>query len=504
MRPSIPLVVAALATALACSSGGSKSSSCDPVAQTGCKSPQVCANVSGTSPACVDAVVVSGVVYDLSKTPASGGISGAQLVALDANEAPTGSVASSDPTGAYALQVPADRDASGAPVASAKVTLHAAARGWQDFPGGTRVAVPVPLSTAVHQNGQWVVNGALTQVALAKLSDTTLTASLHGTVAVPPSHAGVLVVADRTVSAIDPTGATVSLTQGSTAIADASGHYEVLNLAPATYTVRAFSQGSSFEHKDQILVDGQDAQVDLARLGDATAKVTGGVQAVGSASGATSIILAVRSTFDDPFGTGLSLGRAAAVPGLRAALASVSDNATISGVPDGDYVVLAAFENDGLVRQVSGQGGTAPVFLTVAGADASFASPKIVSAVTLLGPGADPTATTPPAVAAPLDFTWSYGNASATKFDIRLYDAYGDLVWSVPSPLLDATGAFNAAAAFNGPCNGASGCTFAYNGPALTPGMTYQARITGWGTNSSKWVPESRTEDLLGIFTWQP
>jgi hypothetical protein len=34
--------------------------------------------------------------------------------------------------------------------------------------------------------------------------------------------------------------------------------------------------------------------------------------------------------------------------------------------------------------------------------------------------------------------------------------------------------------------------------------MTYQVRITAWGINSSSWVPSSRTEDLLGVFTWQP
>lgn len=494
----------ALAAALLAGCGASSTSkhACDPVAQTGCSAPQTCEAVSGGAPACFDPVVVQGAVFDLAQTAATAPIAGARVVALDANGAPLTAVATSAADGSYALQVPAARDATGAPVSSAQVTLRADARGYQSFPGGLRIAIPIALSSAVHQGGTWTISGAPAQLGLAKLSDATLTASLHGTVAVPPGHPGVLVVAEHPVQLTDPsTGTATSVVQGTTAIADRDGSYAIFNLAPDTYAVRALAQGSSFESKSQALAASQDAQVDLARTGDATAVVSGGVNAVSGASGPTSVILGLRSTFDDPFGTGLPLGRAVSVAGLRASLASVGDPATITGVPDGDYVVLAAFEDDGLVRQVSGQGGTQPVYVTVAGGNVSFSPPKIVPAVTLVGPGADPTATTPPDVAAPLVFSWSYGNASATRFDLRLYDTYGTLVWSKG---LGASGAFDATTAFAGPCNGSAPCTYAYDGPALTSGMTYQVRITGWGTNAATWVPYSRTEDLLGVFTWKP
>ncbi len=63
---------------------------------------------------------------------------------------------------------------------------------------------------------------------------------------------------------------------------------------------------------------------------------------------------------------------------------------SITGVPAGRYVVLAAFENDFLVRDESGGGGTDIVHQTVvAGQDVTIGSGfKVTGSVDIIGPGA--------------------------------------------------------------------------------------------------------------------
>ena len=76
--------------------------------------------------------------------------------------------------------------------------------------------------------------------------------------------------------------------------------------------------------------------------------VSGSVSIVNAPGGSmTSVVLVVASTFNE------AMKRGEVPPGLRAPKAgvpSVSGAFAIDGVPDGNYVVLAAFENDSLVR----------------------------------------------------------------------------------------------------------------------------------------------------------
>src|SRR5690606_36947670 len=76
--------------------------------------------------------------------------------------------------------------------------------------------------------------------------------------------------------------------------------------------------------------------------------VNGQVQIVdGNGFMATSVILVVEDTFDE------NAARGSVPRGLRApetGPVSVEGAFTILGVPEGRYVVLAAYENDGLVR----------------------------------------------------------------------------------------------------------------------------------------------------------
>jgi hypothetical protein len=83
MRHARRLLAAAALLSAAC--GSDSKPSCDPATQTGCAAGLSCETVSGGTPACFDPVVVAGRVFKLADATA---ITGARVVALDANAAP--------------------------------------------------------------------------------------------------------------------------------------------------------------------------------------------------------------------------------------------------------------------------------------------------------------------------------------------------------------------------------------------------------------------------------
>ena len=174
-------------------------------------------------------------------------------------------------------------------------------------------------------------------------------------------------------------------------------------------------------------------------------------------------------------------------PGLRAPESGLAPDVTgaftIEGVPEGQYVVLAGFENDFLVRDPDpGIAGTQIVHLEVPdptdGVDITIDSSfKITGALVMIGPGAE----SPEAVdASDLAFQWE-DDSSEDFYTLVVYDAFGTEVWFVPDvPRV----------------TGGDVVEGDYTGPALTPGMFYQ-----WRAESHRDTgPISTTEDLRGVF----
>ena len=312
--------------------------------------------------------------------------------------------------------MPSRRKTDGTPSGSA-VTLRADARAYQSFPAGVRFAIPIDVATATHANGAWTIQSSLTEVGLIALPAGAGTASIQGTVATPADHGGVLVVAE------------------------------------------AGSSGTS------------------AIAGPATGSVNGSVQVVNPGQGsATSVILIVESTFDPV------LVRGDAPPGLRAPDPGVNPSVTgafsVSGVPDGNYVALAAFEDDFLVRDASNIGGTAISHVAVANGVAN-ASPsfKVTGALDVVSPGANgpeqASSVTP-------TFTWD-DDSSEKAYDLMVLDAFGAIVWQTSIPGV----------------TGSPTVSVTYGGPALQSGMYYQFRAISRDAASNAL---SQTEDLKGVF----
>jgi len=463
-------LLACALVALVSACGSNDKTKCDPVAQTGCGSGQVCEAVQSGTPACFAPVLVRGTVADLSSSAL---LNGAHVVALDPNGAPVSTVAvtanNGTTNGAYELKVPATRDAAGKPV-QASLTLRADMQGYQTFPGGLRTALPVDLSGATLVGSNWVASGPLTALKLAPLASAGTT-FIHGSVANAPSGAGTLVVAE-------PVGGGAGLT----GVADDAGNYAIFNLTQGTaYVVTAYTKGANYSPVTTVALAAGDNAVATLALGSGTgATLTGGLIFNNGASSNIQVTLVVQSTFVP------NLDRGESPPGLT--VQAGASGYTFDGVPDGKYVVLAAFGLDGDVRDVSGTGNTAAPLVTIQSGAVVGTPPafKIIPAVDLLTIGGTTVSATPvvlPGATAPTPtFVWQTGSvdSSATNYSVDVFDSFGTPVFSVTVP------------------NTTTSVTYA--GPALQAGMYYQLRISALKTTSQL----SQTEDVAGVFTWQP
>jgi hypothetical protein len=432
---------------------------CDPAVPSDCDHGQVCEQVTGSAtPACFAPVELHGRVLDLAT---HAGIAGARVVAVDVNGAAASGVAISAADGTYALQVPVERAAGGVPAAF-PVTLRADAAGYQAFPGTIRQPLPIDVATAVMMSGSYVVQSALTDVGLLARTGAAAGA-LHGHVEVPADHAGVLVVAELAG-------------KGAAAIAARDGDYAIFNLAPGHYTVAAYARGHVYAPAELDVA--ADTRLDLALSSDPPGSLSGAIDRVdGKAASGTSVIAFVESTFDPLTGRGVP------PPGLRAPASgppSITGAFTIDGVPPGKYVVVAAFENDGLVRDPDHCiNGTADVHVQVAGGQTAAAGTfKVTGALAVMSPGAAQA----DAVTIAPTLTWA-DDAGEDHYAVEVFDALGQRVWN--TTILGVTGGIPAVA---------------YGGP-MASGMYYQFRVTSTKTQGTGTTCElSRTEDLRGVF----
>jgi hypothetical protein len=447
---------------LAAAAGCSNDDPCDPNANTGCEGGQVCEVVQDGEPACFDPVVVRGDVFDMGDESAVGG---ARVVALDVDRAAVSNVGTSNDDGRYEIRIPSTRDADGAP-AAIELTLRADATGYQSFPGGVRQPIPIDTATAVQSDGAWVIDGTESDVGLFALDDASRTASITGHVELP-AGVGAIVVAENASG----TGVV-----GYDAVVDRNGDYAILNLPAGDFTVSAYAVGLVHDVADVTLDDGGTADVDLGLVDSDAVTLSGTVQfadAGGTAN--TSVVLFVESTFD------ANLMRGAAPPLLR--VENVSGAFSIEGVPPGRYVVLAAFDNDALVRDPDTCiAGTDIVHVEVGGADLALEeSFKITSALAMISPAAGEEV--PGGVPT---FTWE-DDSSEDLYRVVVYDSFGIEQWSKEIP-------------------GVSGSnpTVTYDGATpLASGMFYQVRVTSvrtsGGTGGSQ-CEISQSEDLAGVF----
>ncbi|APR87562.1 hypothetical protein A7982_12911 [Minicystis rosea] len=454
--------------------GIAEGGTCDPQ-KPQCAGTLICAELAAGGFACYPPVVVTGMVFDAATTA---GVAGGHVLALDAQATAITDVAVSDTAGNYRLDLPVPRGEDGAPVPDMTFTLRASASGYQTFPGGLRTALPIKASAAVADKKAWIIDTTLTDVSLIALpQDQQGLPSIAGKV-VSDKAAGVLVVAE-------------GANGGISAVSDKAGGYTIFNVPDGSYTVRGYAAGVQLTPAMATVAGMPLTGVDLTASTDALGTISGNVNIVNAPGGSlTSVVLVVKSTFSDTFVRG-------EVPrGLRTPLSGppdVSGAFTITDVPAGEYIVLAAFENDGLVRDPDPNiAGTQIVSVQMASPGTAVtlsSSFKITEALAVVGPGADD----PEPVTTAPKLRWA-DDSSEEFYTVVVYDAYGQLVWC----LADASVIPGCAGPSVPKANGGE-VSVDYGGP-MTPGMYYQFRATSWRSPGGTPGPISQTEDLRGVF----
>jgi hypothetical protein len=443
--------------------------SCDPEAANPCEAGLSCDPVQGGGHACFKPVVFRGMVFDSSTLEA---IQGAHVAAADEGGLVATDIAITDALGSYELAVPVTRDASGVPE-EAVFTLRVSAQEYMPYPFGIRPAIPIEVVSPLEEEDAYSVQNPTTDVALIPLEGATGDLGIIEGRVDADRPAGALVVAEGGADLPAPYG-----------FADRSGEFTIFNVPAGAYQVHGYKASIQLEPADVELAAGETLQdVVLSISEEPLANVSGQVSIVDAPGGAaTSVVLVPESTFIEIFARGV------VPPGLRdpepGVAPDVTGEFTIEGVPNGRYVVLAAFENDMLVRDPDpGIAGTQIVHIEVppaeGGPDVNIGEAfKVTEALEIVGPGADgPEAVDP---AQTVTFVWM-DDASEEYYSLVVYNAYGELVWEDQN-----------VARVTGP----ETVEVDYAGPELQSGMYYQWRATSYRMSG----PISLTEDLRGVF----
>jgi len=399
-------------------------------------------------------VYVKGNVFDLSNDAP---VEGARVVARDVNDVPVSGIATTNAAGEYQLAVPTPRDSNGTPIEN-QITLRADAAGFQVFPLPPRQALPMDTSNAT--GNPLSLDTSSTDIGLIRLPNASALGTITGDVQIS-TPGGTLVVAS------------IGTGGGVTGIADRDGTYTIFNVPVGTVDVKGYKQDFLIDPETATVTAGAaTADVNLTSPGPATATVSGQLNFVNAGSGdVTSVILAVRETFNP------TAARGEAPPGLRIGGVRNADTYTITGVPNGNYVVLAAFENDLLVRDPDfSQGGTATLFITVNGQNVTVDAFKITEALAVVSPDNEAEVSGTPTFRFAAD-------SGEDHYELRVFDALGNMVWENTSVA---------------PAAGTISVT--YGGPALTPGMLYQFRAVSIANDGA---PLAATEDLRGTFIYR-
>lgn len=453
-------VVISLMIFSGCGEEGNKGE-CDLLAPD-CDDGLVCDPRAGGKPHCVLPVIIRGEVIDATD---DSGVSGALVQAADPNGAATGTSTETGSDGSFSITVPATRDNDGVPI-EGSYTLRVQAAGYQPFPTAIRPALPLDAASATEGENYWVIENAITTVALLPLpGDTSNLGSISGTITAEQAG-GILVVAQ-------------TATGGFTGYSDSYGKYTIFNVPAGGYLVNGYFAGVQLVPVDVTLTAGEKKTgVDLADAGTPLSTVSGNVQIVNAPGGlTTSVVLAVESTFVE------NAARGEVPPGLR--VGEVETSFSIADVPDGRYVILAAFENDQLVRDPDQSiAGTDIVHIEVpdptTGNTVTLSEGfKITEALAITSPGAEG----PEAVETPTPtFIWA-DDPSAEGFEVRVFDAFGNEIWYQET--------------------GPDTVELTYAGPTLEEGMYYQFKALSFREQGGTRTAISSTEDLRGVFYYE-
>jgi hypothetical protein len=384
-------------------------------------------------------------------------VQGARVVPIDADSrAAAGPVGISDADGKYEVRIIAPRQSG----VTKQFTLRVSASGYQEFPSGVRVAIPIAVTFADAQGVATIMGPQdIALIPLAQPVNGSIAGAVSGTY-----KSGVLVVACEMSACGTVDGAAWST------VTDSNGDYVIFNVPDGTYDVHGYFVGYNYTPATGVAVaGGKKDGVNLSQAGGATAVLLGTLSYVAGADSAreTTVVLRLPTTKEVP-------------PGLQVK-ASNSVQYMMPGVPDGTYQVVASYPNDMLVKDPDpGQAGTTTPLVTFAGAPVDVGTFKITDPVNIIEPDANMM------VAGNPTFKWT-AYPQTYQYKVEVFDSQGTPIWQ-PSNL------------------DGSMTMLPYAGPvALQPGFYYQWKITSFAqpTASNPVKPISSSEDLRGVWIAQ-
>jgi hypothetical protein len=248
--------------------------------------------------------------------------------------------------------------------------------------------------------------------------------------------------------------------KGYSTVTDGGGSYVIFNVPDGSYTVSGYFIGVQYSKADGVAVAGARKDgVNLTAMGAAAGKLTGSLDYVaGAPNNQTAVVLQLPSTMEVP-------------PGFQAP--AMNGPYSLTGLPDGTYNVLAAYPNDGLVKDPDTTlGNTGTPTVTFAGGNTVDAGQfKVTGPVDMIGPDANQVVMGTPT------FTWM-AYSSSGLYHLQVFDSQGNQIWMMDT----------------------SATSLAYGGPALISGEFYKWHLIAYhATDTSREI--SMTEDLRGV--WQ-
>jgi hypothetical protein len=480
-KPWLALVLAAtFSTAAGCKEeellGGAIGEVCNPTDETPCEPGLSCEELAdGTGSVCGGVVELRGMVVDaLEETP----IAGARVLALDDTGAPVSDVAVSDADGNYVLPIAVPRDTDGNPATAITLTLSASAHAYQIYPSGVQPAFPVSTEELMEAEDDPDID---TDDHTSFVQNASTTIGL-----LPLGSEDGFTISGRIATEEDKTGGTLVTAEGASSvytIADRSGAFTLFNVPSGAATLRGYRGGLQIVPQ-MVTVDADVDGVVLELAATGLSTVSGSVSIVNGGDGTdTSVVMIPAALFNTVFEFGpVPFGLRAPEPGVAP---NVSGAWTIVDVPEGDYKVIAALENDFLIRDPDTNiAGTDILDLTVvAGQNVDLQDGfKVTGALAVMSPGAEG----PEEVTGTPTFVFE-DDSSEDRYEVIVHDALGTEIWrddQIPS------------------VSGGGAVTVEYGGPALTPGMYYRFQGISWKEGQPAASKISRTEDLRGVFVY--
>ena len=435
---------------------------CDPESEGPCENDFTCESVKNeTLYGCFPPLSVSGRIFDFVAEDQDA-IEGAHVVGKVIGKSDSPPMVISDNNGKYTFILKMTRKADGTPFTNDAVNIFVSADGYESYPGLIRPSLPVTFEKVSCSVQGCFVMSAFTDIGLFPLDTNVAVYRIEGSLS--DGYSAGLVVAECN----DP--------PCPFSYPDENGDFTIFNVPAGDYTVKVYSKGKNYSTEEVTVIDENITGLDLEFLDTPLSTLNGQVNIVAAGGGKlTSIVMSPVSTFITSWEKGVL------VPGLRAPDQGIDPNIsgayTISGIPDGEYYILAAFENDFLVRDPDPNiAGTQLVKVKFPGVgdnyDVTIGNFKITSAVEIVFPGA----TEPELVSSNPTFIWKM-YPSAQKYDITVYNSQGIVQWEKEVA-----------------STGDTGYSVEYDGPPLSG--YYQ-----WVVMASKASgPISMSEDLLGIF----